>query len=160
MSSKNETLKHRGQVQKVAEWIMIDVAGAVMMHDESKLHEPELSIFNEYTPKLKNTTYGSDEYKEHLKQMGIGITHHQKSNRHHPEYFDNGIQGMDLVDFIEMFCDWWAASLRHDDGDIRRSIDINQKRFGYSDDMAALMRNTVVRYEQRAKKGIPKEAKS
>ena len=29
------------------------------------------------------------------------------------------------------------------DGDIFRSIEINQKRFGYSDDIKALLRNTA-----------------
>lgn len=38
-------------------------------HDASKLLEPELSIFVEYTPKLAGSAYGSPEYLEFLKEM-------------------------------------------------------------------------------------------
>ena len=44
---------------------------------------------------------------------------------------------------IEMICDWKAATLRHNDGDIRRSIEKNQERFGYSDDVKAILLNTI-----------------
>ena len=143
MSSQPETLRHRQQVACFSRWIIATLDKNILVHDESKLQEPELSIFNEYTPKLKTTTYGSDEYKEYLKEMGKALEHHYQVNRHHPEHFANGIKDMNLMDIIEMFCDWWAASLRHNDGDIRKSIDLNQQRFGYSDDLAAIMKNTV-----------------
>jgi hypothetical protein len=42
-----------------------------------------------------------------------------------------------------MLCDWKAATLRHDDGDIRRSIEINQERFGYSDELKQILINTL-----------------
>lgn len=143
MSSKPETLKHREQVLGFSKWIISELIRNTANHDESKLNEPELSIFNEFTPKLKDTTYGTDEYKGYLQEMGKALEHHYQYNRHHPEHFENGINGMNLIDLVEMFCDWWAASLRHVDGDIRKSIDVNQKRFGYSDDLANIMKNTV-----------------
>lgn len=37
------------------------------------------------------------------------IEHHWKSNRHHPEYFDNS-DDMTELDIIEMVCDWAARS--------------------------------------------------
>ena len=42
-----------------------------------------------------------------------------------------------------MMADWKAASLRHSDGDIYKSIEINQKRFGYSDELKQIFINTV-----------------
>jgi hypothetical protein len=143
MSSKPQTLEHREKVIGFAKLIMGELTKNVLIHDESKMQEPELSIFDEYTPKLKTCTYGSDEYKGYLKEMGKALGHHYQVNRHHPEHFDNGIRGMNLVDLVEMFCDWWAASLRHNDGDIRTSIEMNQERFGYSDDIKAILLNTV-----------------
>lgn len=65
------------------------------------------------------------------------------NNRHHPEHFVNGMNDMNLIDLIEMICDWKASSERHADGDIYKSIEINQKRFGYSDDVKSLLKNTV-----------------
>jgi hypothetical protein len=104
--------------------------------------EPEVEYFDTYTPKLAGTTYGSDEYKQLLAELKPALDHHYAINRHHPEHYENGIRGMNLVDLVEMFCDWYAASKRHDDGDIMKSIAINQKRFGYSDDLKAIFENT------------------
>ena len=55
----------------------------------------------------------------------------------------NEVSQMNLIDIVEMLCDWKAATLRHADGDIRKSIEINQKRFGYSDELKQLLINTI-----------------
>lgn len=112
-------------------------------HDLSKLVDPELATFNEYTPKLENSTYGSDEYKSFLEGMGEGLKHHYRHNRHHPQHFPNGIAGMNLLDLVEMLCDWKAATLRHADGNLARSIDQNAERFGYGDEIKRLLINTA-----------------
>jgi hypothetical protein len=112
-------------------------------HDLSKLEEPELSVFNEYTPKLKKTTYGSDEYREFLVGMDRGLHHHYKVNDHHPEHFSEGIHGMDLIQLIEMLADWKAATLRHEDGNLRRSIELNAERFEYDKEIYNLLMNTA-----------------
>ena len=108
---------------------------------QSKLHSPEKEIFDEYTPKLATTTYGSEEYKTYLEEMKVALSHHYSKNRHHPEYHPNGIHDMNLVDLIEMLCDWKAATMRHNDGDIIKSIELNQKRFGYDDEIKQIMIN-------------------
>lgn len=54
-----------------------------------------------------------------------------------------GVDGMDLMDLAEMLCDWKAATLRHDDGDIMMSIEINTERFGLSPQLVHILRNTV-----------------
>lgn len=113
-------------------------------HDKSKLEQPELDIFVEYTPKLANTTYGSDEYKEHLKGMQVGLDHHYANNSHHPEFWENGIDDMSLLDIIEMLADWKAASERHGDGDMIMSLNINTKRFNISEQLHKILLNTIV----------------
>lgn len=50
---------------------------------------------------------------------------------------------MDLIDLIEMICDWKASSMRHENGDIKKSIEINQKRFNYDDTLKQILLNTV-----------------
>ena len=112
-------------------------------HDASKLLSPEKECFDEITPLLKGTTYGSEEYRATLRKMKPAIDHHQKNNRHHPEFFENGINGMNLIDLIEMVCDWKAASERHADGNIYRSLEINKERFGLSDQLTQILKNTV-----------------
>lgn len=112
-------------------------------HDMSKLHDPEFPIFMEYTPKLATSTYGSDEYKRYLQEMKPALDHHYAVNRHHPEYHKDGINDMNLVDIIEMLCDWKAATLRHNNGDIMKSIEINKDRFGLSEQLVRILQNTV-----------------
>lgn len=56
---------------------------------------------------------------------------------------ESPIRNMNLLAIIEMLCDWKAASIRQNGGDIRRSIEINQRRFGYSDELKAILLNTL-----------------
>lgn len=112
-------------------------------HDLSKLSQPELEVFDEYTPKLKATTYDSEEYRHYLRGMNIGLEHHYAVNDHHPEHFFNGIYEMDLIQLIEMLADWKAATLRHEDGNLRTSIEKNQERFRYDNNMKNLLLRTA-----------------
>lgn len=144
-NSQFKTMRHIETVRNYLNLIIKDLMIRQEDHDQSKLQEPELSIFNEYTPKLRGVTYGSDEYKENMKEMKVAIDHHNQINSHHPEYYKNGVGGMCLIDLIEMLCDWKAATLRHNDGDIMESIKINKKRFGYSDELERILTNTAVR---------------
>lgn len=113
------------------------------IHDQSKLKSPEVEIFGEYSPKLKNTTYGSETYKTFLKEMDVALQHHYEHNRHHPEHFKNGVDDMNLLDVVEMFCDWIAAGERHKDGSIEKSIEINTERFKLSPQLVRILQNTV-----------------
>ena len=147
--SRPETLKHKVEVSMLLSILRDELTKRSLNHDNSKLEDPELAIFNEYTPKLKNTTYGSDEYKQFLKEMKVALDHHYAENRHHPEHFENGVKDMNLVDIVEMFCDWFSAVKRHADGDVLKSIEINQKRFGYGDQLKAILINTVPVLEEK-----------
>lgn len=143
-ATKNETRKHILQVGKFLSKIVACLIDRGIFHDKSKLEAPEDEIFDKYTPQLAQSTYGSKEYKQFLKEMKPALKHHYKVNRHHPEHFHNaGIFGMSLIDVMEMLCDWKAATMRHNDGDIRKSIETNQKRFKYSDELKHIFHNTV-----------------
>jgi len=113
-----------------------------IVHDASKLESPEKEGFDEYTPKLKGLTYGSDEYKEALKGLGVALEHHYAHNSHHPQFYPNGINGMSLFDLLEMFADWKAAGERHADGNFSQSLEINRTRFEMSDQLAQIFENT------------------
>ena len=142
--STNDTLKHIDRVRQFIDYCQVELKLKGQNHDKDKiLNQTEKALFDEYTPKLKNCTYGSEEYKGYLKGLQEGLCIHYANNRHHPEHFDDGIRGMNLLDLLEMICDWKAASERHADGNPFTSIELNQKRFGYSDDLKAILRNTV-----------------
>lgn len=143
-----ETMKHIRQVQLLLGKVQVALQRRALEHDASKLTIPELSIFTEFTPKLKNSTYGSPEYQNYLKAMGPALLHHYANNQHHPEHYPNGIDGMNLIDIIEMLCDWKAATLRHDDGDINKSIKINTNRFNIEPQLVQILKNTLPLLEQ------------
>ena len=84
--------------------------GQIAKHDASKLVSPEKDGFDKYTPMLAKMEYGSDEYKKCLKELQHPyLDYHYANNSHHPEHYKNGINGMNLFDVIEMYCDWKAA---------------------------------------------------
>lgn len=63
---------------------------------------------------------------------------------HERETFEpGGVHAMNLVQFLEMVCDWIAASRRHDDGDILKSIETSQERFGFGDELKQLILNSI-----------------
>jgi hypothetical protein len=143
--SRPDTHEHIAQVRERLLAVAQDLIGRAHRHDRSKLEEPELSVFDEYTPKLRDSTYGSDEYKAFLDGMGEGLKHHYAYNDHHPEHFVNGFRDMDLVQVIEMLADWKAATLRHADGNLAQSISQNSERFGYGIEVERLLTNTARR---------------
>lgn len=138
-----DTKEHISQVREFMLIFAQELIRRALVHDQSKLEAPELDVFTEYTPKLKDSTYGSEEYKTFLAEMQVALKHHYANNSHHPEHYDNGIRGMDLADIVEMMCDWKAATMRHTDGDITKSIEFNKTRFDYSDDLEQIFKNTV-----------------
>ena len=119
----------------------------IAKHDASKLVSPEKDGFDKYTPMLAKMQYGSDEYKKCLNELQHPyLDHHYANNSHHPEHFKDGVNGMNLFDFIEMFCDWQAAVKRNLNGDIHKSIEINTKRFKLEPIVAQVLENTASDY--------------
>lgn len=114
-----------------------------MEHDATKLTEPEASAFAEVTHKLAGVTFGSSEYEEFRKSLGPALAHHYANNSHHPEHYPNGIDGMNILDLIEMLCDWSASSKRHNDGNLLFSINKNRDRFKMSDQLCNILRNSI-----------------
>lgn len=143
--STKDTLLHIKRVSQLLTEASAELIRRANVHDNSKLNSPEKEFFDEYTPKLAGSTYGSEEYKGFLQQLKVGLDHHYSNNSHHPEHYPNGINGFDLFDLIEMFFDWKAATERHNDGNIFKSIQINKDRFKYSDQLAEIFTNTAER---------------
>jgi hypothetical protein len=75
--------------------------------------------------------------------MKPALDHHYANNSHHPEHYKNGIDDMSLLDLVEMICDWKAASERHNNGNIRKSIEVNGKRFEMSPQLIRIFENTA-----------------
>ena len=143
-----ETMRHIQEVQRFLHRFVQELLERADKHDQSKLASPEVEMFAEFTPKLAKSTYGSAEYEGFRKAMGEALTHHYAKNRHHPEHFRDGVNDMNLIDLVEMLCDWKAASMRHNDGNIRRSIEVNADRFKLSPQLVRILENTAELFDQ------------
>lgn len=142
-ATKNETRKHILLVGTFLNKCIIDLLIRASEHDKSKLNDNEAPYFDKYTSELSKHEYNSKEYKHCLLKLQPALKEHYAKNDHHPEYFKNGINDMSLIQIIEMLADWKASCSRLANGNILTSIESNQKRFGYSDDIKRLLINTV-----------------
>jgi len=137
------TFRHIERVRNLLNLMAIDLIRRGEQHDQSKLESPEVELFTEFTPKLAASTYGSSEYEGFRQSMWPALEHHYAKNSHHPEHWPNGINDMNLLDLLEMFCDWKAAGERHNNGNILKSIEVNANRFGISPQLVRIFQNTA-----------------
>jgi len=143
MDSTEATLKHKKRVEELLTIASEELITRGKNHDNSKLQSPEKELFDEYTPKLGGVIYGSDQYNEFLTSLKPALDHHYENNNHHPEHYKNGINDMDLFDLMELFFDWKASGERHREGNIYKSIDLCKNRFGISDQLENILKNTA-----------------
>ena len=149
-------LNHYKEVTKHKLWVFyyilkfsILLLKRAILHDLSKYSKKEAKLFAKFTPKLKNTIYGSKEYKNYLKQLKPALNNYYSVNKHHPEYYGQPdvsisvIGSMTLVDIVEMLCDWTAATKRHKDSNVLKSIEINKNRFNYTNEMENILKYTI-----------------
>ncbi len=140
-----ETLRHVRRVGDLVNAMAYELNSRAVHHDASKFSPEEFELFAESTPRLKGLTYGSPEYKASLETLRPAIEHHNANNTHHPEFYRCGVNDMTLLDLVEMLCDWKAATERHADGSLSRSLEINAKRFGIEPQLLRVLMNTADR---------------
>lgn len=138
-----ETQKHIENVRKYIRVFTDRLTTRAVNHDAAKLETPEVELFAEYTPKLAEIPYGTEEYYECLKGLKPALDHHYATYRHHPEHFSGGVDDMTLIDLVEMFADWKAASERQKDGNLLKSIEVNASRFHIGDQLKQILMNTA-----------------
>jgi hypothetical protein len=149
--SSSSTLEHIRQVNEFLIESSKEILMRAIKHDATKLTGIEKDIFDKWTPILAKIEYGTDEYKESLNKIKPALDNHYKYNSHHPEYYQNGVDDMDLFDIIEMLNDWKAATLRTKLGDIKKSVALNQKRFKISEQLYNILINTINKYNWLSK---------
>jgi len=113
-------------------------------HDNSKFTEEEFPALVEAMEDIKKFPFGTPEYDEMRKKWEAPFNAHYKKNRHHPEHHPNGIEDMDLVDIVEMLCDWKSASMRQESqGAIKKSIQIGAEKYNLSPQLVKILINTA-----------------
>jgi HK97 family phage portal protein len=104
--SRADTLAHISRVRDHLGAFVRHLLVRAEVHDQSKLSEPEKPAFDRETPKLKTLVFGSDDYKASLAALGPALQHHYSANSHHPEHYEDGIAGMDLMDLVGAGAAW------------------------------------------------------
>lgn len=116
------------------------------VHDKSKLLPVEiepLERMQEVIDREGPAPFGSEEYSRRTDMLGPMIEHHRKNNSHHPEFYQNGIEGMDLFDLVEMFFDWKAASERGKEAAM--NLDFACEKYGVQPMLKSILLNTARR---------------
>jgi len=137
------TAEHIVKVGMLLSAVIHRLALKAVTHDASKWSPEEWPSFEKGTPRLAEVEYGTEEYKAALQEIRPAVDLHQQRNPHHPESSPEGIAGMTLLDLTEMLCDWKAATERNKNGDILKSLEHNRERFKISDQLYAVLLNTV-----------------
>ena len=145
LAERDATFEHQAVVRQGLKAVANQLIVRGRNHDKSKLTDKELPYFA-MSDSLKKLPYGSEKYYEQFTRMlKPAVTHHHANNRHHPEYHENGIADMNLVDMTEMVVDWNASAERQGgDHNVFKSINHNRTRFRIKKDMAQLLWNTAL----------------
>ena len=139
------TLDHVRRVAFLMSECIYNLLQRAIFHDESKFSFDEWESVVEVTKNLHAMSYGSVEYEKQLKILDKWIKLHYSRNSHHPQFYKNGIDGMDLLDLIEMIADWKAATERHTDGNLLKSFNVNREKFNISPQLENILKNTAIR---------------
>jgi len=141
--STRDTAAHIAEVQQNMSILIQALRGRSEIHDASKYTPEEKSQLDAALPSVKKERYGSNEYILAKKGLEQFLHLHHSRNTHHPEHYKNGIAGMDILDIVEMICDWKAANTSEDNVSFNEAIEISIARFEIGDQLAQIIRNTI-----------------
>lgn len=149
--SKDDLIYHYKDYIQHIQWLMEGMASVqhelmrrMLTHDRTKIGEDELDAYAEIVPGFKDYEYGTPEHKAHGNRLGPAWKHHTENNRHHTEHFENGLNDMNLLDLIEMVCDWRAASMRSGNFDYGQSLRVFKERVNPDEQVMDIIRNTCI----------------
>lgn len=109
-----ETFLHIRAVQKNIKMIIHLLQGKQVLHDHTWYEDADERGLQEGDPKWQKAHYAK--------------------NTHHPEHFHNDISKMDLIDIIEMVCDWVGEGAK---------VEKNIQKYGIDEQLAAIIVNTL-----------------
>jgi hypothetical protein len=128
--------------------LCISILYRLIIHDYSKYQWKESKWFSMVSlENTKNFPYGHPALIELSNKIKPGIKAHKDNhaNRHHPDnicHNGRGFNAMNLVDVVECFADWKAAGRRNKGGGIDNSVERNQSRFGMTNQLVEIFKNT------------------
>jgi Family of unknown function (DUF5662) len=163
VETKTDTERHIERVNFYLNQIIADLQERGVVHDASKLVEPEVSGFDKIAVERTNVKHGTPEYSAMMESIQPIINHHYLVNDHHPEHFATTLNedstlkelldetktglplaAMDLRQVMEMLCDWKAASERGQQSPFLEGMEeVSKERFGIEPQLFSILKNTV-----------------
>ena len=146
-TTKEYIEKHQNAVKRWLAHFSMILQSRAIKHDESKLQEPEYSLWKKMDEEPRYP-YGTKEYSSKLKRWQHLFKLHwkDKRNRHHPEHFVSPVAEMDLMDMIEMLCDWLGYKETVSYSEASKLVDNQCKRFNFPEEFKSLLLNTLTNY--------------
>jgi len=138
-----DVILHVGEVSEALEEVASELRKRGMAHDRTKFQELEFDAFVSTRDKFKKANYGSKEYQECIDAVKPAVDHHYANNRHHTSFHGGTIDGMNLVDIIEMVCDWKAAVRRSPDKNLEDTLEYSFDKYGIGDQMQKIIVTTL-----------------
>lgn len=135
--------KHLALVRNNILQIILWLSQRGICHDQSKFSDIEIDAYLTIKDRISAVPFGSAEYETIKQEIQYAVDHHYQHNRHHPEHFKNGINDMNIVDLIEMFCDWVAANKRNPQNDVHHSIDVCCDKYKIPDMLKQIFHNST-----------------
>lgn len=109
------------------------------IHDDSKFSLGEFEGFSRLD-NARKYEYGSSEYEAIVHDNNAAQLHVSR-NQHHPEYWPGGVDDMNMIDIIEMLCDWEVArQMRDTEENIDKTWQVRKKRFDLSENQLKFLR--------------------
>jgi len=136
-----DTVIHRDCVTTGINHAIVELKQRAEDHDLTKFEDEEAEGYYKAIPYLRqHETLPADIQCA----FDRAWDHHKTKNDHHPEFYADGLLGMDFIVLIELASDWCAAMLRENNP---QSIESNVKtfasRYHYPEYFATLLINTM-----------------
>ena len=142
--------EHQQKVGAVMQKVISELMDRALKHDDSKFTTQQLrdnlvTLPDKWGIQAEGHGYHSPEQEEHRKRFAPEIHRHRSAHPHHPEHFGNDVNKMNLIDLMEMLCDWYASA-----PDIDQSIDENSCDYKIDPHITQILKNTARKLKEIA----------
>jgi hypothetical protein len=146
---RHDIIDHKEKVGKNLLKIQTEIGRRMYSHDNDKIaNDTIFEVYEQYNSKLRNEKYDSPEFLKYAKIMRPAVQLHTSKNRHHFYDKSNQIKNeeVDLIDLIEVLCDWIGATERNPNIDFKEALEYNFEKYNIPKEWRIIMLNTYINY--------------
>jgi hypothetical protein len=140
-------LAHKEAIATYMAKFCAELSYRAAVHDNSKFDPQEFDVYAQHIQDFNKHPFGSPEDNALRDKIISASLLHRKHNRHHPEFFRDGLDGMNLIDLLEMIIDWKAATERCPHDSLQKSMPLLKEKYNISDQLYNILTNTLVDFK-------------